>query len=63
MPIEEFDEYLRIDLRGPFLMMRASIPVMLERGEGAIANVSSIAGLIGLKYTTAYAAAKGAWSR
>lgn len=59
IPVGEFDEYLRIDLRGPFLMMRAALPQMLERGGGAIVNVSSIAGIIGLKYTSAYAAAKG----
>jgi NAD(P)-dependent dehydrogenase (short-subunit alcohol dehydrogenase family) len=59
IPIEEFDEYLRINLRGPFLTMRAVLPDMVEGGGGVVVNVASMAGLVGLKYTASYAAAKG----
>jgi len=58
-PVAEFDEFIAIDLKGPFLFTRAAIPAMLDRGGGAILNVSSFVGLVGWKYGTAYAVAKG----
>jgi len=35
------------NLSGAFFFMRAVLPVMLERGSGAIVNISSISGIIG----------------
>jgi NAD(P)-dependent dehydrogenase (short-subunit alcohol dehydrogenase family) len=58
-PVAEFDDFLRIDLRGPFLFTRRCIPSMLERGGGAIVNISSMVALVGFRYSSAYAAAKG----
>jgi NAD(P)-dependent dehydrogenase (short-subunit alcohol dehydrogenase family) len=57
-PVEEFDEFINIDLRGPFLFTRAAVPSMLERGAGVIVNISSMCGLVGFKYGTAYCVAK-----
>lgn len=37
-----WDEVLNINLRGIYLMCRAVIPGMLERGRGAIVNTSSV---------------------
>jgi NAD(P)-dependent dehydrogenase (short-subunit alcohol dehydrogenase family) len=56
--VEAFDRLIGIHLRGTFLASREAARVMLERGQGAIVNVSSIAGLLGLPRRNAYGAAK-----
>ena len=58
-PVEEFEQFLAIDLFGPFLFTRAAVPCLLRRGGGAIVNVSSMVALVGFKYSAAYASAKG----
>jgi NAD(P)-dependent dehydrogenase (short-subunit alcohol dehydrogenase family) len=58
-PPEEFDEFIAVDLRGPFLFTRAAVPSMIERDGGAIVNIASIVGYVGFKYGGSYAAAKG----
>ena len=55
---EEWDRIHDINLKGVFLCMKHEIPLMLERGGGAIVNTSSGAGVIGIKGGAAYAAAK-----
>jgi NAD(P)-dependent dehydrogenase (short-subunit alcohol dehydrogenase family) len=54
----EWDRILDIDLRGVFLCMKHEIPLMLQRGGGAIVNTSSGAGVIGFAGGAAYGAAK-----
>jgi meso-butanediol dehydrogenase / (S,S)-butanediol dehydrogenase / diacetyl reductase len=49
-----------VDLEGYFLMIRATLPRMMEQGSGAIVNVASMAGVTGLYDAHAYTAAKGA---
>src|SRR3981081_3751527 len=56
--LEEWDRIIDIDLRGGFLCMRSEIPLMLKHGGGAIVNTSSGAGVIGIKGSPAYTAAK-----
>ncbi|MBN8839431.1 MAG: SDR family oxidoreductase [Sphingomonadales bacterium] len=61
-PLETFDDarwerMLRINLSGVFHMCRAAMPHLIET-KGAIVNMSSAAGLVGIPYTTAYCAAK-----
>ncbi len=41
--IEEFDRLVATNLRGPFLCTQAVLPSMLERGEGSIVMINSIA--------------------
>jgi len=53
-----WDALLAIDLTAPFLLTRACLPAMYERHWGRILNVASVAGRIGLKYGSAYSAAK-----
>ena len=53
-----WDRTLHVDLRGDVLTMRAAIPIMLERGGGAIVNTSSAAAFLGEAIRPAYAAAK-----
>ncbi|MGH8987871.1 MAG: SDR family NAD(P)-dependent oxidoreductase [Acidimicrobiales bacterium] len=58
VPVEVFDEVVRINLRGTFLMSRAAVPVMREQRWGRIVAVSSMAGVVPAAYSTAYAASK-----
>jgi NAD(P)-dependent dehydrogenase (short-subunit alcohol dehydrogenase family) len=57
---EEWNRIIEIDLRGVFLCMKHEIPLMLKSGGGAIVNTSSGAGVIGIKGSPAYTAAKHA---
>lgn len=54
---EEFDRLIGVDLRGVFVSMKHEILAMGEAG-GSIVNISSGAGVIGIKGQAAYAAAK-----
>ncbi|WP_309130986.1 glucose 1-dehydrogenase [Brevibacterium sp.] len=54
---EEFDGLIAVDLRGVFVAMKYEILAMGESG-GSIVNISSGAGVIGIKGQAAYAAAK-----
>ena len=56
--LEEWNRIIDIDLRGVFLCMKYEIPLMLKNGGGAIVNTSSGAGIIGIKGSPAYTAAK-----
>ena len=56
--VEHFDESYAVNIRGPFMFMKEAIPSMLERGGGSIINVSSILGVRGSKYASAYCATK-----
>jgi NAD(P)-dependent dehydrogenase (short-subunit alcohol dehydrogenase family) len=55
---EEWNRIIDIDLRGVFLCMKHEIPLILKSGGGAIVNTSSGAGVIGIKGSPAYTAAK-----
>ena len=55
-----WDRHLRVNATGPFLMTRATLPGMLERGWGRVINVASAAGLAGAPYVSAYTASKHA---
>ncbi|MDX2170271.1 MAG: SDR family NAD(P)-dependent oxidoreductase [Deltaproteobacteria bacterium] len=54
----QLDETLRINLGGAWHATQAALPHMRARGRGAIVNVASLAGLIGLFGYTDYAASK-----
>jgi NAD(P)-dependent dehydrogenase (short-subunit alcohol dehydrogenase family) len=55
---EEWNRIIDINLRGVFLCMKHEIPPILKQGGGAIVNTSSGAGIIGIKGSPAYTAAK-----
>ena len=55
---DEWERILAVDLRGVFLCMKHQIPLMLERGGGAIVNTGSGASVIGIAGQAAYCAAK-----
>jgi 3-oxoacyl-[acyl-carrier protein] reductase len=58
IPIEVFDDVIRINLRGAWLMCRAAVPAMRRRRWGRIINVSSMAGVIAAPRSTPYSASK-----
>jgi 3alpha(or 20beta)-hydroxysteroid dehydrogenase len=58
--LEEFRRVIDVNLVGVFLGMRAVAPAMTGQRSGSIINVSSVAGLGGGPYLTAYAASKWA---
>jgi NADP-dependent 3-hydroxy acid dehydrogenase YdfG len=55
---ETFERHLAVNLRGPFLLMRAFLPAMLERGRGHIVSIGSIAGRQAFPHNGAYSASK-----
>ena len=55
---EEWDHLQNINSKGVFLGSKAVISAMRESGGGSIVNISSIAGLIGSRFS-AYGASKG----
>ena len=64
-PLLELDESawqraLEIHLLGTVRCCRLALPAMIERGEGAIVNIGSVAGLRGVKGIAAYATVKAA---
>jgi NAD(P)-dependent dehydrogenase (short-subunit alcohol dehydrogenase family) len=54
-----WNRVLSVNLTGPFLMMKATIPHMIEAGGGSIVNISSLAGLVNPQGLPAYCASKG----
>ena len=57
---EEWDQVLAINAKGVFLGTKLAIPQMRDAGGGSIVNISSTAGLVGSRTSTAYSASKGA---
>lgn len=55
--VETWDRIFDVNMRGTFLMIRHSLPHLLERG-GAIVNIGSTSSLAGEDSTAAYAACK-----
>ena len=55
---DDFDLAIRVNLRGTFLAMKYEIPALLAAGGGAIVNMSSTAGLHGVRGIAGYVAAK-----
>ncbi len=56
--VEDFDRVVRVNLRGIFLAMKYEIPAMLASGGGAIVNMSSTAGLMGVPGIASYVGSK-----
>jgi 3-oxoacyl-[acyl-carrier protein] reductase len=59
MTEDKWDEILAVNLKGPFFVSRAAIPLIRASGGGSIVNVASVAGVAGSGSSIAYAASKG----
>lgn len=57
---EAWQQVLDVNLKGPFLCMRAGIPLMVRSGGGAVVALGSTLGAIGQPGYAAYCASKGA---
>lgn len=56
---QSWDRQIDVNLKSAYLGCRAVLPVMETQGSGAIVNLSSVAGLVGIPGASAYAASKG----
>jgi NAD(P)-dependent dehydrogenase (short-subunit alcohol dehydrogenase family) len=56
--VEEWERVIDVHLKGAYLCSKFALEGMLEQGFGNIINISSIAGLGGFPYRTAYGPAK-----
>jgi NAD(P)-dependent dehydrogenase (short-subunit alcohol dehydrogenase family) len=60
LPAAQFDRMMKVNAYGPFNVLHAAWPHLLEQGYGRIVNVSSAAGLYGYSGRAHYAASKAA---
>ena len=57
-PLASFDRQMAVNVRAPFALIQAALPHL--RPDGAVVNISSIAGHSGFPLSAAYCATKGA---
>lgn len=61
---EDFDRLLNVNVRAVYLVTRAFLPLLLAAGDdrhvGAIVNMGSVAGQVGIRQRFAYCTSKGA---
>lgn len=59
MSAEDFRKVIDVDLNAPFIVSKAVIPHMIEKGHGKIINICSMMSELGRETVSAYASAKG----
>ena len=59
MSASDFRAVIDVDLNAPFIVSKAVIPGMIEKGHGKIINICSMMSELGRETVSAYAAAKG----
>lgn len=59
MSAADFRQVIDVDLNAPFIVAKAVIPDMIQKGGGKIINVCSMMSELGRETVSAYAAAKG----
>ena len=59
MSAADFRKVIDVDLNSPFIVSKACIPGMIEKGHGKIINICSMMSELGRETVSAYAAAKG----
>lgn len=60
MPEEYFDNTMAINVKGTWNTMQHVLPMMMEKKEGAIINISSVSGIAGNIGQSAYSGSKAA---
>ena len=63
--LEDFDRLLNVNVRSVYLVTRAFLPLLFAATEyheavGAIVNIGSVSGMVGIKQRFAYCMSKGA---
>ncbi|PLS02774.1 SDR family NAD(P)-dependent oxidoreductase [Neobacillus cucumis] len=58
LSVEEWDRVIDINLKGVFLGIKYAVPELIKSGGGSIINTSSLLGLKGQKFVSAYNASK-----
>ncbi|MFQ6019449.1 MAG: 3-oxoacyl-[acyl-carrier-protein] reductase [Dehalococcoidia bacterium] len=58
MALEDWDEVMNVNLRGPFLCTKAALKHMIRQRGGRIINIGSLSGLAGQAGQASYSAAK-----
>ena len=59
MSAEDFRQVVDVDLNAPFIVSKAVLPGMIEKGHGKIINICSMMSELGRETVAGYAAAKG----
>lgn len=59
MAAKDFRQVIDVDLNAPFIVSKAVIPAMIQKGGGKIINICSMMSEFGRETVSAYAAAKG----
>ena len=59
-PLEDWKQYMDVNVMGTVYFTRAALPGMLDRGWGRIINLASVAGVYGNANMVHYSATKGA---
>lgn len=59
MSAKDFRQVIDVDLNAPFIVAKAVLPGMIEKGHGKIINICSMMSELGRETVSAYAAAKG----
>lgn len=57
---EAWDDLMAVNVKGPFLVSRATLPAMRRAGGGSIVNIASVLGIAAVRDRAAYCASKGA---
>jgi NAD(P)-dependent dehydrogenase (short-subunit alcohol dehydrogenase family) len=60
---DDIRRQIEINLTAPILLIRSALPSLRQSPEAAIVDVSSVIGLVGMPFYSAYAAAKGGLAR
>lgn len=59
MSVETWDEVVNVQMRGPWLMVKAASKYFMQQSYGRVVNVTSVAGIVGTVGQINYSAAKG----
>ena len=55
---EQIDRVLALNVKAPFLLTAALAPAMIEAGRGAVVNIGSTSGVVGMAQAALYSASK-----